>query len=1002
MAKPKKPHLVDTSDISPDLLDAISDPRFVPQEQGAPSAAPAPEPRTVYNSTAGQVGAGVAGLARGLSMGGTDFAARALGGHRAIEWLHNLEHANPGISTASEAAGNIVPLLFGEGEAAKGGKVAAEGIQEAKAGLEAADSLKAGEGLAKGAVNALEESSPLASGLKALIKGEAKAPAAQARGLEDFQRAVKNAAKDYQAGTPQGRATAVPGRVKAVLEGGATTPGMDVPTVLERGEGAANTVRDLQYSKTEPVGLTPMQRGTPANGARVTEGLPADLGAKAPRVTEAAPNLLDTVADGGPKFPPPRVTEAMPTPGSPRVTEAIPGDQAAKAFEAINESRAQKAFAAEPTPEAAINAYNATKGGTFGQVMRGVGAPNVAVNELGGMVERGVSKLIGSNAESLLGKTLQKVAPMGARGALEGAIYSGAQNLDESILGDHDLNAEKFLAAVGHGALFGGVIGGGLGGASALGREAIGRVAPHIAGLADKEAWKAIQGGRNLGAVRAAKRAGGTEAVGRYALDKGVLEFGENVEGMADKAASNRKAEGEAIEKFRIAADEAGKAGPRVHDIIRDAERSFLKELRIAPGMNAGVINRVEVALGDVARASGFVDAAGEIVNRDARLSFQDAAAWRQRIDAQINWKAQELKPMNEALQKLRGSFEDQTEHALDNAVQEMGGPGRAEYKDLKGNYAKAAVLDDTLQAAVERRSANRTASPSDHAVGIGGALMGAMHGGPFGAAAGLLAGVANHYVRERGPSMAAAILDKIGTLRAIANATEQVDRDIARSVKRVVNGEAAATKPKLRIHPIPEDEQRDHVIASQGSGQHVHERNIQETADEIRAHAPQTAQAFQSVARRATQVAVSSLAPQPPQIGGVHFPMTATAQAKEQDTMSVLHDPVGQISSRMETGTLTVTAVNAFKKAKPNLYAQWANQLKTEMKSTDKQLSYERKLAIATFLQEPVDPSMTPTFMRNMQRTYQQNPAPSKPPAHARPSSHKVGVSQHFQLTGI
>lgn len=65
-----------------------------------------------YGGVPGAVGAAVTGVARGLTVSGSDWLLKQLG---AEETVRNLELANPGISTVAEGVGMIAPAFFTEG-----------------------------------------------------------------------------------------------------------------------------------------------------------------------------------------------------------------------------------------------------------------------------------------------------------------------------------------------------------------------------------------------------------------------------------------------------------------------------------------------------------------------------------------------------------------------------------------------------------------------------------------------------------------------------------------------------------------------------------------------------------------------------------------------------------------------------------------------------------------------------------------------------------------------
>src|SRR3954470_18660995 len=76
-----------------------------------------------------------AGAARTLTFGGSDVAARAIGGSETAEALGALKRQNPISSGAGEVAGALAPLALtgGASAAAEGGIVAAEGAEAVNA-----------------------------------------------------------------------------------------------------------------------------------------------------------------------------------------------------------------------------------------------------------------------------------------------------------------------------------------------------------------------------------------------------------------------------------------------------------------------------------------------------------------------------------------------------------------------------------------------------------------------------------------------------------------------------------------------------------------------------------------------------------------------------------------------------------------------------------------------------------------------------------------------------
>jgi hypothetical protein len=95
--------------------------------------------------------------------------------------------------------------------------------------------------------------------------------------------------------------------------------------------------------------------------------------------------------------------------------------------------------------------------------------PGSVIGTVGGAAEGAVARgLSGVAARGVAGRAVATAAELGARGAVEGALYGAAQQVGEDMLGDRDLAADKIFAAAGTGALHGAVGGAALGGAGSL------------------------------------------------------------------------------------------------------------------------------------------------------------------------------------------------------------------------------------------------------------------------------------------------------------------------------------------------------------------------------------------------------------------------------------------------------------------------------------------------------------------------------------------------------
>lgn len=255
---------------------------------------------------------------------------------------------------------------------------------------------------------------------------------------------------------------------------------------------------------------------------------------------------------------------------------------------------AQAATAAAEAAPAAPGVVSRARGAVGGAV-RQLGVAPRLLSGAGELTERGIAKIIGKDAAGYAARTAQRVAARAGAGAVEGALFGVESEIDEDVLGDHDLNAEKLVQAAGHGVLLGGGTAGILTGAGELAREVAGRSSPMLRKLVGWNTWKAASPTKAI-SERALKRfPGGAMAAGAEVFDEGVLEGATTADELfanTQKAAARRGAEIGAVTKgspaeTRLAvllkpiddaiAEQKGKAGfEGVVKSLQDFKRSLI------------------------------------------------------------------------------------------------------------------------------------------------------------------------------------------------------------------------------------------------------------------------------------------------------------------------------------------------------------------------------------------------------------------------------------------
>lgn len=176
-----------------------------------------------------------------------------------------------------------------------------------------------------------------------------------------------------------------------------------------------------------------------------------------------------------------------------------------------------------------------------GQVLA---APQRALTAVGDVGEHVAQAVLGKEASSLAGQFVQKVGTMGVRGAMEGGAIGGLSNLSDQMLSEKPgVSGEKFLAAVGHGALLGGLLGGGLGAGSVGLKAAIRAAEPALQRGADEAFVRAMGGSKRLTQQAAEELGeGGLRSLRQRLVDDAVLKAGDAAEETAARVAQARVA----------------------------------------------------------------------------------------------------------------------------------------------------------------------------------------------------------------------------------------------------------------------------------------------------------------------------------------------------------------------------------------------------------------------------------------------------------------------------
>lgn len=415
---------------------------------------------------------------------------------------------------------------------------------------------------------------------------------------------------------------------------------------------------------------------------------------------------------------------------------------------------------------------------------RGLAAVSRTGELAGSLVARAGQGLASTGA---LGRAVVSGAELGARGAVEMGLYSGAKELNEQMLGDPALNAEKIFAAAADGAEGGAIFGGALGSAGSLvksGAKGLGGIAQDVLAknadkltdLADEQRWRALDPLKKFTEQANARVKGGTKAVGEVLGRYGIV--GDTLENAI------KSGDVESIgSKLDVAVEKVGQqlgdmTGASTATIPLNKINSALDDIIRDVGKYAGRENIVK-SLEDyrISLANKLVPNAAEMGEAalTAPISIQDALFQRKGLDQLVYQESKSLDPQMrvQLLRDFRAKFENLIVDGFDEAATAAGNPGaKAELLGLKHDYQSLSIAQDAAEKATSRMQTNRNLSLTDYMAGgtgshigsaIGGAVLGPVGAGLGGLVGGAAGAALNKLGREKGNAIAAAVLEKLG-----------------------------------------------------------------------------------------------------------------------------------------------------------------------------------------------------------------------------------------------
>lgn len=667
---------------------------------------------------------------------------------------------------------------------------------------------------------------------------------------------------------------------------------------------------------------------------------------------------------------------------------------------------ASRALGGEKAAEEYREALNRAKEANPGASLGGEIAGSLA----GAFLMPGGGSSAAVKGEGLLARGASRFLAAAPRAALEGAAMGVGNQLSEDTLGNHELNAEKYVASAFKGAVYGGLLGGSLHaaggavadkartfyGAATRGGEALaeggvyrtaGKLAEDgaekeaspfmswlrekVVGGAEEQAFKAtgakIRDVQKLGASAEAQ-VDRSRRIGRRLLDEGIVTGTASQEQIARRLTAKVKSVGEELGALRASLDKALER-PDASKIASRFEAEVMRPLS-------------EVPLGEIEGkpAAAFVESMLE--KGGERPDFATLFKYRKRLDTLLERGGEysrvpggPAKPGAEQLRALRGIVEEEFEQAGERAAKELGGSFLTEYKLGKEAYSDLITAEKIITKEVARGNANRAISLTDTISGGAGLIA----GGAVGQIAGALG---NKMLRTYGNQAAADILNRASRLEFLARASAQVDAKITNGVKGFLSGtkaEATATVgPKVTQATVAaiREATRDPAALTAKVGEMLGGRGLNEAA-------PKTSQAMANTVMRIA-AHLQNVAPKEPAPTGVSFvpqrsrPGSASEQARFADAVEAANDPVAVIDD-LRRGRVSRVKVEALKACYPQLYQQVRSEIASQAAELRPNLTQQQQIGLSVLFDVPVSAIMQPQNIRAFNQSFAQGANPEQ-----------------------
>lgn len=635
------------------------------------------------------------------------------------------------------------------------------------------------------------------------------------------------------------------------------------------------------------------------------------------------------------------------------------------------------------------------------------GAPTRAVAGAGDLAETFTAKAmqaaLGERSTSGLGALATKLVAQGSRGATEGALYGVAQNLNEQLLGDEDLNGQKLLASGVYGGLLGAGIGAGLAGigsAAKFGAEktssVLGGAGGKLREAAEVQAFRSMS--LNLKEVKLLEKVpGGIEGAGRQFLEDGLIKAGDKTETMLPRFQEALEAKGAALGGVRQKLEQVG-LGPKLDEVTAKLA-PLRKELEKLPNANKAARRTFDALQEDLVASMGEAP------------TYQQLADFKSTLGKSINWRAASGEnAANDVKKAFYGALREHELEALTApaAKKALGSEAVRDMQQTLLDYRRLTIATKGLEDRVAADARNRVISPSDYGVGIGAGVAGLVSGNPLAIAGGLASSIGHKIVRERGNATAAVVLDRIADMAGIAKRVDQFDRRIEAGIKTFVSSKQLRPVTSLGQHVASNDNYQAAVrrVTAAAADQQSHIALAEHHLGDVQKTAPKITDAFTHAASVATKFLQSKVPPGSKFVENDLQPHLKESRVSDVDQAKFLRyvravDDPASIVDDMAEGRLTPESVEALRAVYPGIYEQVRTAALSRIADEKHPIGYAQRVQMGILLGLPTDRTLTPDFIQSMQSTFGPPQKDAKGPSEASAPKRKLALADDMKLTG-